>query len=89
MHLAFLTLDGQKAAGYLSFLAGRKLWVFNSGWNPTFSCCSPGWVLLAKIISWAIEQGLTEVDMMRGDEEYKYRLGGIDRHVISLKTQLL
>ncbi len=88
LHLAFLTLDGQKAAGYLSFLAGGKLWVYNSGWNPTFSCCSPGWVLLAKIINWAIEQGLTEVDMMRGDEEYKYRLGGIDRHVVSFKTQL-
>jgi hypothetical protein len=88
LHLAFLTLDGQKAAGYLSFLAGGKLWVYNSAWNPDFSCCSPGWVLLAKVINWAIEQGLTEVDMMRGDEEYKYRIGGIDRHVVSFKTRL-
>ncbi len=87
LHLAFLILDGQKAAGYLSFLAGGKLWVYNSAWNPDFSCCSPGWVLLAKVINWAIEQGLTEVDMMRGDEEYKYRIGGIDRHVVSFKTQ--
>jgi CelD/BcsL family acetyltransferase involved in cellulose biosynthesis len=39
-------------------------------------------VLLAKMITWAIEKGLTEVDMMRGDEVYKYRFGGIDRHVV-------
>ena len=89
LHLSFLTFDGQKAAAYLSFLAGNKLWVYNSAWDPTFSCCSPGWVLLAKVITWAIEQGLSEVDMMRGDEVYKYRFGGIDRHVVSFKTQLL
>jgi CelD/BcsL family acetyltransferase involved in cellulose biosynthesis len=89
LHLSFLIFDGKKAAAYLSFLSGHKLWVYNSAWNPDFGCCSPGWVLLAKVINWAIEQGLTEVDMMRGDEEYKYRIGGIDRHVVSFKTQLL
>ena len=88
MHLAYLTFDGIKGAAYLSFLAGNKLWVYNSAWDPTFSCCSPGWVLLAKVINWAIEEGLTEVDMMRGDEVYKYRFGGIDRHVVSFRAQL-
>ena len=89
LHLSFLTFDGIKAAAYLSFLAGNKLWVYNSAWDPIFSCCSPGWVLLAKMITWAIEKALTEVDMMRGDEVYKYRFGGIDHHVVSFKTSLL
>lgn len=89
LHLAFLTFDGGRAAAYLSFLAGNKLWVYNSAWDPTYSCCSPGWVLLAKVINWAIENGLTEVDMMRGDEVYKYRFGGIDSHVVSFKTSLI
>jgi CelD/BcsL family acetyltransferase involved in cellulose biosynthesis len=53
-----------------------------------FTADSPGWVLLAKEINWAIEQGMTEVDLMRGDEDYKYRFGGIDRHVISFKARL-
>ncbi len=88
LHLAFLTFDGKKAAAYLSFLAGGKLWVYNSAWEPAFSPCSPGWVLLGKEITWAIENGLTEVDMMRGNEVYKYRFGGIDRHVVSFKTSL-
>ena len=88
LFLSYLTFDGGRAAAYLSFLAGNKLWVYNSAWDPTYSCCSPGWVLLAKVINWAIENGLTEVDMMRGDEVYKYRFGGIDRHVVSFTTSL-
>ena len=89
LHLSFLTFDGKDAAAYLSFLADRKLWVYNSAWDMEFSPFSPGWVLLAKIINWAIEQNLTEVDMMRGDEVYKYRFGGIDRHVLSFRANLL
>ena len=88
MHLSFLTFGGKRAAAYLSFLTGGKLWVYNSAWEPRFAPCSPGWVLLAKEITWAIGIGLTEVDMMRGDEVYKYRFGGIDRYVISFKTSL-
>ncbi len=89
LHLSYLTFDGIRGAAYLSFFSGNKLWVYNSAWDPAFSCCSPGWVLLAKVINWAIEQGLTEVDMMRGDEVYKYRFGGIDRHVVSFKTSVV
>jgi CelD/BcsL family acetyltransferase involved in cellulose biosynthesis len=32
----------------------------------------------------AIENGRTCVDFMRGDESYKYDLGGQDRHVYRL-----
>jgi CelD/BcsL family acetyltransferase involved in cellulose biosynthesis len=35
----------------------------------------------ALLIQDAIEQGRTRVDFMRGDESYKYDLGGVDRHV--------
>lgn len=88
LHLSFLTFDGRKAAAYVSFLAGGKLWVYNSAWEPAFAPCSPGWVLLAKEITWAIDNHLTEVDMMRGDEVYKYRFGGIDRQIVSFRTSV-
>jgi len=45
-------------------------------------------VLLAKVITRRLEHRLTEVSMMRGNEAYKYRFGGIDRHIVSFKTQL-
>lgn len=84
LHLSFLTFDGVKVAAYLSLISGGKLWVYNSAWDYDYAKSSPGWVLLAKVINWAIEAGLTEVDMMRGDEVYKYRFGGLDRHVLQV-----
>lgn len=83
--LSFLELDGKKAASYLSFKNGKALLVYNSGFEPQFFSASPGWVLLAKLIEWAIGQGFDEVDMMRGDEEYKYRFGGVNRYVHRLR----
>jgi len=76
--------DGKKAAGYFNFLTQNRLWVYNTGWNPEFGKVSPGWVLLVKMIQWAIENGLEEVDLMRGDEEYKYRFGAQDREVVQV-----
>ncbi|HPS32652.1 MAG TPA: GNAT family N-acetyltransferase [Anaerolineaceae bacterium] len=81
LHLAFLTFEGHKAAAYFSFIEGGKLWVYNSAWEPAYAPCSPGWVLLARVIEWAIAHGLREVDMMRGDEDYKYKFGAVNRYV--------
>ena len=47
---------------------------------------SPGWVLLAYVIQWCCENGRYEFDFMRGDEEYKYRFGGVSRHVMRAKV---
>jgi len=81
LHLAFFTLDGDKAAGNMSFNFNNRLWLYNSGWEWEYREYSPGWVLLAYLIEWACNNGIEELDFMRGDESYKYRFGGIDRHV--------
>ena len=86
-HLVFswLSIDGQRASGYLSIIQNDTLYVYNSCWDPAFATYSPGWVHLGLLIDWAISQELGEVDMMRGDEIYKYRFGGIDRQVLALR----
>jgi CelD/BcsL family acetyltransferase involved in cellulose biosynthesis len=33
-------------------------------------------------LQWANEHQRDELDFMRGDEEYKYRFGAVDRHVM-------
>ncbi len=82
LQLAFLTVGDEKAAAYLNFDYDNQIWVYNSGINFKFNDLSPGWVLLAYLIERAIEQGREHFDMMRGDEIYKYRFGGIDRFVM-------
>lgn len=81
LQLAFLTLDDNKAAANFSFLFNDRLWLYNSGWEWHYRDYSPGWVLLANMIDWATNNGIEELDFMRGDEPYKYKFGGIDRHV--------
>ena len=82
LQLAFIELDGEKAAGYLNFDYENQIWVYNSGINYDLGALSPGWVLLGYLIQWAIEHGRTSFDFMRGDEDYKYRFGGIDRRIV-------
>ena len=90
LQMAFIEIDGEKAAGYLNFDYANKIWVYNSGINFDLGALSPGWVLLGYLIQWAIEHGRDSFDFMRGDEDYKYRFGGIDRRIVraSLRRQL-
>jgi CelD/BcsL family acetyltransferase involved in cellulose biosynthesis len=84
LHLSFLDIGSERAAGYLSFDYGDRLWVYNSGVNDVYLALSPGWVLLGNMIRWAIENGRHEFDFLRGDERYKYQLGGQDRYIYRL-----
>ena len=81
LQLAFLKIGTQNAAAYLSFDYLNRIWVYNSGLDRSFMEYSPGWVLLGHLLKWANENGRTEFDFMRGNEDYKYKFGGVDRYV--------
>jgi CelD/BcsL family acetyltransferase involved in cellulose biosynthesis len=84
--LAFLEVDGVKTAASLNFDYKGKLWGYNSGVGSGHKELSPGWVLLAHVIQWCCENGRHEFDFMRGDEEYKYRFGAVNRFVMRAKV---
>ncbi len=84
--LAFLEVDGAKTAASLNFDYKNKLWGYNSGVGREHMELSPGWVLLAHVIQWCCENNRYEFDFMRGDEEYKYRFGGVNRFVMRAKV---
>lgn len=87
LQLAFLEVGGEKAAVYANFLFNRRVLVYNSGMDTAFSEVSPGWVLLGYLLQGAIEQGMQEFDFMRGNEDYKYRFGAVDRQVLRVEIQ--
>lgn len=82
LQLAFLQAGDKKVAGYLNFDYEDHIWVYNSGLDFRFSDLSPGWVLLGYLLKWANENGRKYFDFMRGDEDYKYRFGAVDRFVV-------
>ncbi len=84
LDLRFLLVGREKAAGYFNFIYRNRVWVYNSCLAQKFSNLSPGIVLMSLLIQDAIEQGMQDFDLMRGDEEYKYQLGGVDRWVVKV-----
>ncbi len=86
LQLTFLTIGGKAAATYLNFDYERHIQVYNSGLQPSeYGHLSPGIVLLCYNIRHAIETGHTKYDFLRGNETFKYRMGGKDHPVYKLR----
>jgi CelD/BcsL family acetyltransferase involved in cellulose biosynthesis len=82
LQLSFLEVDGVNVASYMNFDYMNRIWVYNSGIDFSYRELSPGWVLLGYLLQWANVAKRETYDFMRGDEEYKYRFGAIDRRVV-------
>jgi CelD/BcsL family acetyltransferase involved in cellulose biosynthesis len=81
LHLSFMDVGGEPGAGIMSFDYRNRIWIYNSGLDPAHHKLSLGWVILAYLFQWAIENEREAVDFLRGDETYKYRMGGVAQHV--------
>jgi CelD/BcsL family acetyltransferase involved in cellulose biosynthesis len=87
LQLAFLTVNGNPAAAYLNFDYDNRIGVYNSGLVPqTYAHLSCGIVLLGYLIEYNIQQKRAVFDFLRGNEEYKYRMGAKDSPVMELKA---
>jgi len=82
LQLAFVQMNGEKAAALLNFDYGDAILVYNSGYDPLqYRHLSPGIIVTARCIEQAIELGRGKFDFLRGDEVYKYRFGAEDTEV--------
>jgi CelD/BcsL family acetyltransferase involved in cellulose biosynthesis len=83
LFLSFMEVNGVKAASMLCFDYNDAILVYNSGYDPeSYSSLSPGIVLLARCIEYAIQQGRRAFDFLQGNESYKYRFGARDFRVM-------
>jgi CelD/BcsL family acetyltransferase involved in cellulose biosynthesis len=88
LQLLFAEVNGRKAASLFNFDYNGRIWVYNSGLDPaSFSNLSLGVVITAKAIEYAIENGRSTFDFLRGDEVYKYRFGAEDTRVYRLQIE--
>ncbi len=85
LKLAFLEVNGAPAAAYLNFDFENQVWVYNSALDQRFGALSAGWVLLGKLLQWAIDNRRATFDFMRGDEDYKFRFGAVGEKVYRLQ----
>ncbi|MDZ7587009.1 MAG: GNAT family N-acetyltransferase [Patescibacteria group bacterium] len=80
----FLRIGDKNAASIVTFENASEVWLYNSGFDPEFSFYSVGVVLKVLNIKKAIEDGKKKYDFLRGNERYKYELGGKDLQLYKL-----
>ncbi len=85
LDLIVLTIEGQRAAAMWQFGYRDRMLLYNSGLDPeSFSHLSPGIVLLTYSIEDAISRGFKHYDFLRGDEQYKFRMGSQPTEIFTL-----
>ncbi len=85
LQLAFLEIEGTRAAAIFNLVYNNDVLVYNSGYDPEkYRAYSPGVVLFALSLQDAIAARRRRYDFLQGNEEYKYRLGARDAPVYAL-----
>ena len=84
--------QGERAVAALAIFIDhqkKQLLYFVAGRDETFKNPSPGLVLHAHSIRWAIENGFKQYDFLRGNEPFKYSLGATQRKIryLAISTQ--
>ena len=71
LHLFWTELEGRPLSAQYCFAGGEAVYYYQGGFEPELAGESPGWLSLATSIQWAIGEGFTSYDFLRGDESYK------------------
>ncbi len=82
--LSFLKVDGENVASCICFDYGGDYLLYNSGYDPSYSRLSVGLINKALSLRAAIEEGRDTFNFLKGNERYKYNLGGQDAPVFHM-----
>lgn len=66
----FLSIDGQVVATQMDIIHYQKLWLLKLAFVETFSQCSPGIILMNKVVEFAFEQKLRAIEFLGGAEKW-------------------
>jgi len=76
-----LLLDGRALAQALYFRVGCADLLYMATYEPDFSRYSPSHLLLTESTATAAREGITMIELGRGDEQYKFDLGAEPRYL--------
>lgn len=87
MRLSTITIDGNLAAMTWSFETAETTLLYNSGYAPEYAAISIGIVSKALALRSAIERGKRRFNFLRGDEDYKFRMGAKARRLLRIQLR--
>lgn len=73
--VGLLRIDGQPASGTICFRELDSIAMYLTGMDPRFSEVRPGWQITTCFLQYAIKNRVNRFDFLRGNEDYKARLG--------------
>ena len=76
LRLGVLKLDTLPAAMVMCFDYNDCMYLYNSAYNPKYNFLSVGLLCKVLCIKESIQEGKKRFDFLKGDEAYKYQLGG-------------
>ena len=76
LRLGILELDSQPVAMLMGFDYNGTMYLYNSAYNPEYDSLSVGLLSKALCIKESIQEGKKRFDFLKGNETYKYHLGG-------------
>lgn len=76
--IAVLAIEDKAVAALYYFENDSSILLYNSGFDPMYRRYSVGLLLIAQLIHYAIDNKKKTFDFLRGNERYKYDLGGKD-----------
>jgi CelD/BcsL family acetyltransferase involved in cellulose biosynthesis len=71
LRLQWVELEGRPVAAQIDFAGAETSYHYQSGIDPTIPRERPGWLGTSAALKFAIEDGFTHFDFLRGDEPYK------------------
>ena len=86
LRLYFLTVDDEAVSAVYAFLYKSKLYYYLSGFDPKYSKYGVGNLTTKNLVRIGIEEGLKELDFMRGGHLYKTHWNTVIRRNIELST---
>jgi CelD/BcsL family acetyltransferase involved in cellulose biosynthesis len=75
--ITILRWRGTPAAGGIFFIDDTTMYIYLASMASNSSVQNPGWKLNGLLCDYALERGCRQVDFMRGDEDYKARMGAV------------
>jgi len=81
-----LFAGGRAVAAHFGFSEGATYYLYNSAHDSELAEASPGIVLLTHSIERLAGEGVTRFDFLKGDEEYKTRLGASPRQLYRIEA---
>ncbi|GAJ14899.1 unnamed protein product, partial [marine sediment metagenome] len=76
LKLGILELDTVPTAMVMCFDYDDCMYLYNSAYNPQYNSLSVGLLCKVLCIKESIQEGKKRFDFLKGDETYKYHLGG-------------